>query len=90
MLPLQQPPGHLNKRTVFDLPSGERGGEPILVPISVPCRLLQSFHHPLNRSDHVETEHNINIPLPAGKSETQTIVNGKASVFSKDEYFPLN
>ena len=33
MLPPQQPPEHLNKRTVFDLPSGGRGGEPILVPI---------------------------------------------------------
>ena len=28
-----------------------------LGPHSVPCRLLPSFHHPLNRSDPVETEH---------------------------------
>ena len=33
MLPPQQPPEHLNKRTVFDLPWGGRWAESILVPI---------------------------------------------------------
>lgn len=46
----------INKRTVFRRPSGERGKEPILLRISVPCRLPQSFHLALIRSDPVETE----------------------------------
>ena len=41
-LPRQPPPDHLNKRIVFELPWGERGGEPILV--SILC-LAVCFHH---------------------------------------------
>ena len=42
MLKPQQPPGHRNERTVLDLPSRGREGEPISVPIL--C-LAVSFKH---------------------------------------------
>ena len=56
MLPPQQPLDHINERTVLDLPWGGGGGEPVFVPISVPCRLIPSLYHPLNHSDPVKTE----------------------------------
>ena len=53
MLAPQQPPEHLNKRTVFDLPSGGKRGRTDIGPHSLPCRLPPSFSESLGP---VETE----------------------------------
>ena len=56
ILPLQPPPKHQTKRTIFDLPSKGRGGEPILVLI---LSLAVGFHHSIILSTArtpVETE----------------------------------
>ena len=57
MVPPQRPPENPNNRTVFDLPPGGRGGDPILVPIL--CLAVCFKHSIILETARIPLRHNI-------------------------------